>query len=68
MSKNGKLIRTVRRDVEWIEFELPENMPKGSKIKVLYKKANTSSFGTLVIEAPKEIKIKKKVDDNFGNR
>lgn len=60
----SRLVLSVKKDVEWVVL----NLPDGKKIKVLYKKANNPRQGTLVIECPKDINIKREIDEDFGNK
>lgn len=60
------LITTIKKEKEWIRF----NLPNGQKIKVLVKDHDSGNnlLATTVIDCPREIKIDRTQDENFGNK
>jgi len=62
---NGTLSRTVRKNKEWVVFELPN----GQAFRILVKShvSKNPQLVGLVIKCPKDIKIKREDNENFGN-
>ena len=63
--ENGRLVLTLKKSIESLSFELAD----GRKIKVFIKdhEKKSRNYLKIVIECPKDIKIKRVVDENVGN-